>query len=205
MYFSLLVIDIDSGFTFNFFDLAMFISEFRIFLWTLEGLMKAWLYLRRGMPAGLSLPQIRTASQLSEKDLDGTVRVIDSIVRMMLPRTRHGCFYRTLSRTIVLRKLGVPVAVNIGLRNLDGTLTVKGHCWLSLNGMPFQEPPDTTAMYPFFLGKLENGLLCWVQKGNDRSNRIRRIPAQDTASFVRRWSKRREHAVSNGDCFTADG
>lgn len=158
--------------------------QLRIFLWTLEGLAWAWVYLRRGLPARVSLPQVRAAAPLTEADLDCAVRLIDSVARMIVSRTRHGCFYRTLSRAIVLRKLGLPVAVNIGMRNLDGTLSVKGHCWLSHNGMLFHEPPDTNAMYPFFLGELNNGLLCWVQKGNDTANRIRRTPARESRTLA---------------------
>lgn len=50
---------------------------------------------------------------------------------------KKNCFKRTLSLYYFLRRSGIPVVVNLGVRKVKDKL--EGHGWLTLDGKPFWE------------------------------------------------------------------
>lgn len=151
-------------------------SNFSFALGIFKGISKAWFYLHTGDLARIRVQKATIRPPLlSEKELESIVERVDCIVERYIFWSRHTCFYRSLCILLVLRKLGYPLDLNVGLRNLQNSGNgVKGHCWLSLSDRLFYEDENTTHIYPHKLGVLNNGIVCWVQAGPDSTNDILR-------------------------------
>ena len=110
----------------------------------------------------LRLPETARAVPLTKEEVAAAVRRVDRVVDWCACRTSHKCFYRAYVRAKVLRSLGVPVAINLGLRSLGDAEEKSGHCWLTLEGAPFFEDQRVDDLYEASLGQSETGVYYWA-------------------------------------------
>ncbi|MBI5789362.1 MAG: lasso peptide biosynthesis B2 protein [Candidatus Schekmanbacteria bacterium] len=69
---------------------------------------------------------------------DKIVAFTDTILELEKFIYRRNCFKRTLSLYYFLKRIGLPVQVNLGVRKKQDEL--EGHGWLTLHGQPYCEP-----------------------------------------------------------------
>jgi hypothetical protein len=118
----------------------------------------------------------RREAERSQRDIGRVVRLVDRLQRVMVPRTRHRCFYRSYSRAVVLRKLGIPAVLNVGLRNLGARTTsrVRGHCWVTLGDEPLFEW-RVWEKYPVLLAETPMGVRYWAGRNDPPLRKRKRI------------------------------
>src|SRR4030042_5616964 len=132
-------------------------------LWILSALWRSLVCRLQGRPAvPLPVCGARPSDRQDARDTDRIIRVVDCVQRVMVPRTRHRCFYRSYTRAVVLRKLGVPAILNFGLRNLGAQATARttGHCWVTIDDCPLLER-DPCETYPVLLSEPPEGCRHW--------------------------------------------
>ena len=100
---------------------------------------------------------------LSESELREIVRKVHLIVKVLLLIIPGRCFYRCYAIAAVLRKRGVPLALNLGWSTLGKNKKKRGHCWLSLDGCSFEEVTDTKKLYPFCIGSFNDEIYYWTE------------------------------------------
>ena len=127
----------------------------------LRALAHAWLIKIGKTMRKVKLPSAPGEVRLSEADLSFVIGCTDFLVKLGAKRTGRKCFFRAFIAASVLRKWGVPVTMNIGLRPLPALRKASGHCWLTLDGIPFAETGDPHREYPFAIGQGENGVRYW--------------------------------------------
>ena len=125
-------------------------------------LCRAWRLRRQRNPKAIKLPPVAVSSPLSHNKIISLEPWLMEIVRLVIPSKRHRCYYRSFTLASVFRELGVPVTLNVGLRQLFNGSQVTGHCWLSLNGRIFKEKGDPQAIYPYALGADGEGVSYFV-------------------------------------------
>jgi hypothetical protein len=140
---------------------------------TVGSLSRAWIIrvLRRTERLRLPNVQIGQGWIHEEGNLERVVKWVDLLCLVLVPFTRHRCFYQSYARAVVLRRLGIPVVLNIGLRNIAhgaAEVDVKGHCWTTLEGRCLLER-DVQFKYDFFLAKTADGLSYWAGSTHERS------------------------------------
>ncbi len=113
--------------------------------------------------AHVRLPPDPPQNLLSEADIAFILSVTAGLVRIGAARTGRKCFVRSYILATVLRKWGVPVVINVGLKNLNGNSRTEGHCWLTTpEGALFAEPTDPQQEYPVFMGNGAADVRYWV-------------------------------------------
>ncbi len=157
----------------------MLVMWMRVSFWTMSALARGLILRIRGPRAALALPSCegeQIESQRSHWDIGCVVRLVDCLQRVIVPRTRHRCFYRSYSRAIVLRKLGVPAVLNIGLRNLDPlpASRVRGHCWVTLSDEPLLER-KVPEKYPILLAETPTGVRYWAGRNDPPAMKRKRV------------------------------
>jgi hypothetical protein len=120
----------------------------------------------------LRLPPVKAGFASNSKIVNQEiVDFADGIFAFLVRKTSQPCLFRSYVRAVLLRHSGFPVDLNIGLRNM-GSSAVYGHCWLTLDGVPYFEREDVEDTYPFFLGKTAAGIQYWAGSV-DTENMIR--------------------------------
>ena len=116
----------------------------------------------------VKMPQTRQEAPLDDKEILQIVDLVEKLVKRIILRvfrTRHICFYRSFVLVSIFRRLGLPVVLNIGMKNLNKAKGAAGHCWLSLDGASFFETESTMETYSVFLGESRNGMAFWIAQG----------------------------------------
>lgn len=126
----------------------------------LNGLFQAWIVRAGKRMSNVRFPAISSRKRLDKVEISFIIWFADMLVKVGAARTGRKCFFRAFILGSVLRKWGVPVAMNIGLCNLKSS-KAKGHCWLTLNGAPFAEKDDPKEKFPFQIGSGSNGVHYW--------------------------------------------
>ncbi len=93
------------------------------------------------------LPLCVVRTPLSAADIQYVFRMADGFVRVMTQTARQRSFFRAFIAGSVLRRNGIPVLLNVGLRfrEID---RVDEYCWLSVGGTPLAEPRRVCRAYP---------------------------------------------------------
>lgn len=130
--------------------------------YALTGLVQAWLIKTGRSMHNIQLFSASGRSKLSEGDISFVIQCANMLVKWGAIRTGRKCFFRAFIMASVLRKWGIPVVMNVGLRNLRTFKRTDGHCWLTLDGLPFAETNDPEQIYPFEMGSGTNGVRYWV-------------------------------------------
>ena len=151
----------------------------RISFWTVSALCRAFLMRIRGGRATVVLPPCeseRIEAKWFQQDPGRVIRLIDRFQRVMVLRTKHRCFYQSYSRAVTLRKLGVPVVLNLGLRNLGAKTGpgVRGHCWITVGDKPLFER-KVWEMYPVLLAETPAGVRYWAGQNDPPLRKRKRI------------------------------
>ncbi|PLY01238.1 MAG: hypothetical protein C0624_10750 [Desulfuromonas sp.] len=139
----------------------------KIFYWTILGAASAWLYLQRGHLKLVVIPP--TQNQLFTLNETQTYKIVFKVERFVkrvfvrIFRTKHLCFYRSYILLSIFRRLGLPLALNIGMKNFHRPDEIGGHCWLTLNNEPFFEDELTAENFPVFMGTNNRGMAFWMQ------------------------------------------
>jgi hypothetical protein len=91
----------------------------------------------------------------------GIVAWVDSLVNMALFWKGGKCFYRSYSRAYVLRRRGVPLLFNFGVR-IRSHARAQAHCWLTLDGQPFFEKDDPRMKFTVNMGNYKGQIYYWT-------------------------------------------
>ena len=129
---------------------------------SLTGLVQAWIIKTRKSMHNIRLSSTSSSSKLSQGDISFVIRCANILVTLGAVRTARKCFFRAFIMASVLRKWGIPVVMNVGLRNLKTFKRTDGHCWLTLDGLPFAETNNPEQIYPFEMGSGTNGVRYWI-------------------------------------------
>jgi len=138
-----------------------------LFYWTLRGAISAWLSLQRGRLELVSIPPTRHRDFTLDKKQ--TYRIVVHVERFVkrvfvrIFRTKHSCFYRSYILLTIFHRLGLPLALNIGMKNFHRPENIDGHCWLTLNDELFFEDKQTAENFPAYMGKNKKGMAFWMQ------------------------------------------
>lgn len=73
------------------------------------------------------------------------VRLTDLCLQRRVALLRPSCMLRSLVLFRFLREAGLPVRVHFGVAREEGSL--KGHSWLTLDGLPFAEAGDPSTRF----------------------------------------------------------
>lgn len=126
------------------------------------GLAQAWIIKSRKTMANIRLAPPSNSSCLTDPDISFVLGCSDFLVKLGARRTGRKCFFRSFIMASVLRKWGLPVIMNVGLRGLRGARRTDGHCWLTLDGKPFGETDNPNRDYPVQLDQGINGVQYWL-------------------------------------------
>ena len=142
---------------------------------------QAALFRRLRSDRALRLPPV-AGKRIPPAEQDELVRRCNRLCRLLAHGSRHFCWQRSWPLAVLLRHRGVPVRLNIGLMGLNQKS--RGHCWLSLEGRPFNEPDArSAAAYPEFLGDNGHGTSFWAAAG-EGSYTSRKTALEPAASPV---------------------
>lgn len=122
---------------------------------------KAWVIRVSRNLKYVKLPYVREKRKTTKISVDFYTKWTERVVRLCAPSTGRKCFFRSYILATLLRKQGIPVIMNIGLRVAGSGYRVYGHCWLTINGKSFSEIIDQSEMYSVNLGYGENGICYW--------------------------------------------
>lgn len=139
-----------------------------IIILVLVEVFKAWRYVVKERFSKVKIISIQADHGLRTSEVELHVNFIDKIVKKIVFRSNHVCFYRSYVLAQVLRRRGLPLVLNIGLGNLNADSPVRGHCWLTLDGQKFFESAETETLYPVFLGNRSGDIAFWVKPGPDK-------------------------------------
>ena len=139
-------------------------KRFSFYLQLVGTFISAGKILYRSGANNLRLEPVNERTHVPNDSIVQIVKRIDKATKWIAPFTRHSCFYRAYAMANILRKKGLPVSFNIGLRNLSPADATRGHCWLSLNGQPFYEKNlDAVAIYAdVLMGKTTQDICYWI-------------------------------------------
>jgi hypothetical protein len=117
----------------------------------------------------LSLPRINKNNNLSSEGLVEIIQWVGRWVRIFCIRSRHTCYYKSYALACVLRQKGVPVSLNLGLRNLGSLEKNRGHCWLTFKGKPVLESDDEShRLYPHLMQLGKSDVNYWVGANDEQ-------------------------------------
>ena len=136
--------------------------KMQIYYYSFLAFLKAWVIKTRKKMDAIHIPLHKYKKRLCSKELIYIIEVSDLLVDFGAKRTSRKCFFRSYIMASVLRRMGIPIQINVGLKNLNGFYRSNGHCWLSLNGFPFAEKNDPIDKYPFKITDSDNGISYWV-------------------------------------------
>lgn len=128
-------------------------------------LIRATRIVRRRSTGAIALPPVAQAvpARMSEEEQAFIERWVGFLVRRVVWSARK-CFLRSYVLACLLRRAGRPVVLNVGMHPVNGSGSVRGHCWLTLYGRPVAEPngyqPDRR--FPVLLSEASNGIVYWM-------------------------------------------
>jgi hypothetical protein len=126
-------------------------------------LWRAWR--AKGTGAALRLPSVGSDASPPEALQALVVSRVDSSLACLAVghlRTRHICFYRSYAVASILRSLGLPIVLNVGLRPHRSLRRPWGHCWLTLDDQVVFEKGDAAAPYDEPLHDTGAGVRYWL-------------------------------------------
>lgn len=156
--------------------LAVAVRRLRLAARALLDLGMAWRLKLGKRVDRVRLPAVREPGRLGVRDVAFAVRWTDRLVALGTSRTGRKCFFRSYVLGSALRRWGVPVVLNVGLRRGPGAGRAVGHCWLSLGDELFAEPRSTAEEYPCLLGAGDE-IRYWTGRGRTGSSASRREEA----------------------------
>jgi hypothetical protein len=142
-----------------------------IFIPRVFGLLaKTWIARRNLGRKPLTLPPVARSRSIDDNMIERQVRLADAVISRVAAVIGHPCFYRSVILASLLRPQGVPVVVNIGGRSLSSSSKMKAHSWLTLEGSPFYELPNSIDLYTFDMGQnVDKSVRYWIGPDLDES------------------------------------
>lgn len=137
----------------------------RVAIEVLWGLFQAWVIKLGNDMSRVKLPPLGNMARLSAQELAFATKFADTAVTHGARWTGRKCFFRAFILACLLRRRGVPVALNVGLCSLHQShkgKRIDGHCWLTLNDNPYLENATMLDHYPHFLATGLNGVRYWL-------------------------------------------
>jgi len=141
--------------------------KFFVFLSTLRALISAKYIMLTKNFGKLKLPPINERADLSSAVLATLICRVKKWVHLFSAGSRHSCYYRSYVLAVVLRQRGIPVSLNVGLRNLRSQAKNRGHCWVTLKGKPIFEFDDGIRLYPYLLKQNPYGINFWAGSNDE--------------------------------------
>ncbi len=124
--------------------------------------LAAWLARCGSNMEGVVLPAVARRDPPSEDDVIFAAACADRATLILAARSGRRCFFRSFALARVLRRAGMDVVLNIGLRREGPPARTDGHCWLTRgDGSPLVEKP-LPVEYPVLLGAGPSGVRYWA-------------------------------------------
>lgn len=135
-------------------------------LWSLFGcvwsVFAAWLARCANNMEGVVLPAVASRRPPGQDDVVFAAHCADMAAKVFAARSGRRCFFRSFALAHVLRRAGMDVILNIGLRGEGPQTRTDGHCWLTMiDGSPVVEKP-LPVEYPVCLGDGPTGVRYWA-------------------------------------------
>lgn len=161
----------------NFFFIKIYTSYL-----TAKSLIAAKYVMLRKNIGRFKLPDINRNLLTPSADVEKIIRWADRWIKLFTYKTHQPCYYRAYTLACILRKIGIPVILNVGLRNLRSLNKNRGHCWLTLQGQPiFEDDDEVHLIYPYELVQSSNGINFWM--GLNDENYIKRHKRGKSVNF----------------------
>jgi hypothetical protein len=113
-----------------------------------------------------SLPHCDRSRLPTYPNIHRIAAFIDFTLYLLLFWKPGRCFYRSFVLATLLRRRGLPLELNFGLRQQGrGKWTPQAHCWLTLNGELYREKGDPSESYPVPLGNRCDIIKYWYRPG----------------------------------------
>lgn len=134
-----------------------------LILHALTAVLKVQIARYTGNQTLLGLPPAKNCAKRATQHIENMelIALADACIKLLVWNTSQPCLFHSYVRAVVLRHGGILVDLNVGLRNM-GSSSVYGHCWLTLDGIPYYEPEAVDEVYPVFLGKSITGISYWA-------------------------------------------
>ncbi len=146
--------------------------KFFVFFSILRALISAKYVMLTKNIGKLKLPSVNEQAKSSAAVLAILIPWVKKWVQMFSLGSRHSCYYRSYVLAFILRQQGIPVSLNVGLRNLRSPAKNRGHCWLTLQDKPILEFDEGNRLYPHLLKQNPYGVCFWT--GPNDEQRIKR-------------------------------
>lgn len=105
---------------------------------------------------------------IDESQYPSLQKAVDNVVKLMIFWRRKRCFYNSFVMANILRQSGRPIKINFGFISKNKMLKQRAHCWLTLDGELLFEPEETEASFPYFMGEISEGNICyWLGEPDD--------------------------------------
>jgi Transglutaminase-like superfamily len=139
-----------------------------------RGVFRAWRIRVFDRSSEITLPPVSPTPPPPDATLRRVIRLVKGVTYLLIFwRFKRWCFYRSYALAHVLRPLGVPLEMNLGVEGLEEESRSSAHCWLTLDGEPYQERADTRGRFPTKLGSRDGLINYWIGPGKDRSIRCK--------------------------------
>lgn len=150
----------------------------RLALWAGAAWARAWqLRLRRRMDRP-RLGEVAASRTARPGDVALAVRLADRLAELPGVRTGRKCFVRSYVLATVLRRLGLPAVLNVGIARSESERGARGHCWLTVGGRVVAERTAAWRAYPRRITERSDGIAFWVG-GGDRSRIVDPAPTEE--------------------------
>jgi hypothetical protein len=139
-------------------------SKLTLAQWFFMGLCKAVAYRtlqrNRGIPA---LPKTAPIAALEEKDLWMLGKRMKKVLNVLFFWHPGPCYYRSYTILYVLRRAGVEIELNFGMKNpfAEKKKVIRAHCWLSYKGRLFLQDDKVLRDYPSRAAEPKDGISFW--------------------------------------------
>lgn len=147
---------------------AMFkLRAFFIMIYAL--MLAAYVKTRRNITK-LKIPPVETTILVPSVMISHINTWTEKWIKTLLFHTRHKCYYRAYVLIFILRRCGIEVQFNIGLRNLSTIDKDRGHCWLTFKGEPILIDDEYVRhIYPYKIMEQMDGITFWVGLNDGKS------------------------------------
>jgi len=147
-------------------------------------LLRAWYIKERMQSLQIALPAPGPDAEISEECTDEVARWVTGILESLPLKTGHFCFYRSFVLVYIIRHLGAPAVLNIGLSGFGPMSKTRGHCWLTVGRRLVVEKVDTGNLYPFEIGYNKTGIRYWAGVAGDGGEGRREARSVEQAGLI---------------------
>ena len=124
-------------------------------------LLQSWLIVMNRQINKAQLTPVISAAKIDQQEVNWVISYVDFLVKYGAVCTERKCFFRAYILANILRRQGLCLEMNIGMRTSQTASRTVGHCWLTIDGEVFEENDMLKKAFPFEIGKDKNGTHYW--------------------------------------------